>query len=117
MSKVQQESTFMDLVLSGWARLSEIEVFIERWHALPDDSPGAELEVYEYLGMTWPEYRLWVEQPESLRFIMAARRAKQPVETVLEKTKMAGAAARSREHTEAAKVLRWLAERGRISTT
>lgn len=116
MSKVKHESTFIDLVLSGRVRHGEIEGFVERWHELSDNSPGTELEVYEYLGMTWPEYRLWVEQPESLRFIIAARRAEQPVEEVLEKTKLAGAAARSKEHTEAAKVLQWLAARGRIST-
>jgi len=114
MSRSQERSTFIDLVLSGHARASDIEDFIEEWHDLPEDSPEAQIEVYDYLGMTWDEYRLWAEHAESLRFIIAARRAEQPVENILQQSKMIGAAARSREHSEAAKVLQWLAERGRI---
>jgi hypothetical protein len=116
MSRSANVPTFIDLVLSGRARISDIEDYIEEWHNLPEDAPGVRLQVYEYLGMTWEEYRLWAERNESLRFIVAARRAKQPVEKVLEQTKLAGAAARSQEHSEAANVLQWLADRGRIET-
>lgn len=112
--QIESTPTFIDLVLAGRAKHTEIEDFIESWHDLPEDSPAASLEVYEYLGMTWDEYRLWVERPESLRFTIAARKMKQPVSAVLRQTKIAGAAARSTERVEAAKVLQWLIDRGRI---
>jgi hypothetical protein len=116
-SSVRTRSTFIDDVLAGRAQLSDIEDYIEAWHDAPDDSVEASLQVHEFLGMTWEEYRLWGEQPASLRFVIAARRANQPVTAVLKQTKMAGAAARSPEHVEATKVLQWLADRGRINLT
>jgi hypothetical protein len=109
--------SFIDRVLAGRARLGDIDDYIDEWHNADDDSLAATVELHEYLGLTWDEYRLWVERPESLRFTIAARRANQPVEKVLEQTRMAGAAARSTEHTEAANVLQWLARTGRIGTS
>jgi hypothetical protein len=117
MSETMSEPTFIQLVLSGRALLTDIDEYVDKWHKLPSSDPRAELEIYEFLGMSWEDYRLWVEQPEALRFIIAARRAQLPVEKVLEQTKIVGAAARSQEHSEAAHVLRWLADRGRIGTS
>lgn len=117
MSKTDHRpDTFVDRVLSGRARAKDIDDYVSAWHSADEDSIAAVLELHEYLGLTWDEYCLWVEHPESLRFIIAARRAKQPVEEVLSQTRLAGAAARSSEHSEAAKVLQWLVERGRIKT-
>jgi hypothetical protein len=116
-SQVNMSKPFIDLVLDGRARARDIETYVEAWHNAPEKSGAASVGLHEFLGLEWPEYSLWVEHPESLRFILAARRANQPVEVVLEQTKLAGAAARSSDVSEASKVLRWLIERGRIEAT
>jgi hypothetical protein len=114
-SEGEPPQTFIDLVLAGRARASDIEDFVDAWHDAPEGSVVAATQLHDYLGLTWDEYRLWVERPESLRFVLAARRAGQPVEAVLRQISIAGAAARSSDPTESAKVLRWLIERGRVA--
>jgi hypothetical protein len=107
--------TFIDDVLAGLARVEDIDDYIQDWHNTPDNAPGGELELHEYLGLSWDEYRRWGSHPESLRFVLAARRAKLPVEQVLAQAETVGAAARSNDSSDAERVLNWLMERGRIS--
>lgn len=107
-------STFVDDVLVGQAVMADIDDYIDRWHDAPEGSPVAATELHDYLGMSWDEYQLWGERPESLRFILSARRAGLPVAEVLRQDLIVGAAARSKESSVARRVLAWLAERGRI---
>ncbi|MDQ7908695.1 hypothetical protein RB614_29595 [Phytohabitans sp. ZYX-F-186] len=102
--------TFVDACLAGEALLSEIDSFVEAWHE--DDSVTCELP--EYLGMSSDDYRLWVERPESLRFILAAHKNRTPVTELLVKRAGLRAAARGEEKGEAVQVLRWLIETGRV---
>jgi hypothetical protein len=104
-------------VLAGRALQEDIESYIAAWHDAPDGSAAAECEVYEYLGLTWEEYRLWGERPESLRFSFAARRTNMSIEQLLRSVQTVDVAARSANDGEAAKVLRWLEERGRLQPT
>jgi hypothetical protein len=104
----------MDDVLAGRALSTDIDEYISRWHSAPERSPAAAMELHEFLGMTWDEYRIWAEHPESLRFILAARRSGQPVAEVLATAQSVGAAARSAEAGQARCVLNWLIARGRI---
>jgi hypothetical protein len=67
--------------------------------------------------MTPDEYALWVERPESLRFIVAAHRAKLPVSAILATRDEFGLAARANEQSEAHELLQWLIDRGRIKET
>lgn len=106
--------TYMDLLLSGEVLQEDIDDFVAQWHEAPQDSAVARQSLEDFLGMTWDEYRLWVEHPESLRFIAAARKAKQPVATVLSTLDRVGVAARTSEQGEAHKLLRWLIEHGRV---
>lgn len=106
--------TFMDRVLEGRAYATDIDDYVEYWHEAPEGSDAAGKELHDFLGLTWNEYKLWVEQPHSLRFAIAAHKANQSVDEVIRQTALAGAAARSIEHTEAAKVLQWLIDRGRV---
>lgn len=58
-------SNFVDDVLAGHALATEIDEYISRWHAAADDAPSAQMELHDFLGMTWDEYGLWGEHPES----------------------------------------------------
>lgn len=35
---------------------------IAEWHDLPDDHPAARNTLHAYLGLTWIQYRAWVER-------------------------------------------------------
>ena len=106
--------TFMDLLLSGEVLAGDIDDFVDAWHEAPDGSTIASLSLAEYLGMTDDEYQLWVEHPDSLRFIAAAHKTSQSVETLLRSRDQLGVAARASDQTEAERLVRWLIKRGRI---
>lgn len=67
--------TYMDLLVQGKVQPEEIDDFIDRWHEASEGSGAAEQALNDYLGMTWQEYRLWVERPEALQFIVSAHKA------------------------------------------
>jgi hypothetical protein len=104
----------MDLLLSGDVLAGDIDDFVDAWHEAPDGSKVASLTLAEYLGMAEDEYRLWVEHPESLRFIAAAHKRKQPVEELLASRDQLGLAARASDQSEAERLVQWLIKRGRI---
>lgn len=110
----EPQATYMSLLLRGGALLEDIDDYIARWHDAPEGSVAASQSLEDFLGMSWDEYQLWVEHPESLRFIVAARKAKQSVAVVEETLNRSGVAARASEQREAHKLLRWLMERGRV---
>jgi hypothetical protein len=97
-------------VLDGDALASDIDDWVDRWH----DSPVDLGDLPSFLGMTWGEYRLWTEQPSSLRFILAAHRTNTDVESVKIVGSLAAAAARANNEAEAAQVVAWLRKTGRI---
>ncbi|MEV2241066.1 hypothetical protein [Micromonospora sp. NPDC049891] len=108
---MSSKQTFVDACLSGRALLTEVDDYVSAWHDCEDDTR----DLHEFLGMTADEYRLWVERPESLRFILAAHKNRMPVtELVLEQTGLM-AAARAEAKDEAVHVLRWLIKTGRVS--
>jgi hypothetical protein len=113
---LRRRETFVDDVLAGHASLDDMDDYVDAWHGLSDDAPEASLELHEYLGLTWDEYRRWGTHPESLRFVLAAKRANLPEEDILAATEIVGAAARSNDSSDADRVLNWLAERGLIET-
>lgn len=56
---------FIDDVITGEALIEEIDNYIDMWH-----DGDSELEIYEFLGMTQREYRLWVEDNSILKEIV-----------------------------------------------
>ena len=110
----RDKGVFLDDVLAGFAEPDDIDGYVDAWHEAPDGSPAAKHELHEHLGLTWDEYRLWVERPESIRFTIAAHKTKVPIERLLRSVDSVGAAARTTDASEAAKVLSWLEDRGRI---
>lgn len=102
--------TFIDEVLDGTALWTDIEDWVKDWH----DDHGDGRELHEYLGMTQPEYRLWVERPEALRMIIAARESEQPVEEFIADFDELAVAARGLSNSDVHAVERWLKETGRL---
>ncbi len=35
---------------------------VEEWHDLPFGSPGSDVTLHEYLGMTWEQYKDFLEK-------------------------------------------------------
>jgi hypothetical protein len=99
----------MDRLLSGEALLDDIEDYVDEWHDSPTDESLA-----EYLGMASNEYALWVEQPDSLRLIVAAREEGQPVEEFVAGADPLAIAARGVSAAEARTVVQWLRTTGRL---
>lgn len=109
-----EEHTFMERLLNGDVLPEQIDDFVEAWHDAPDGSPIASQSLEAFLGMSWEEYRLWAERPESLRFIAAAHRQHVPVSEIIATRDRYGLAARADDQGEAHELLQWLIERGRV---
>ncbi|GGJ88958.1 hypothetical protein GCM10010123_18170 [Pilimelia anulata] len=105
--------TFVDSCLAGAAFLDEIDDYVDQWH--DNAELHSSMTLAQHLGMTSAEYRLWVERPESLRFILAAHRDRVEVGTLLRDPRRFAAAARTEQHGEAAQLLTWLQSTGRLS--
>ena len=106
--------TFMDLLMDGEVLSQDIDDFVDAWHDGAEDDASSSMELSKFLGMTEDEYRLWVEQPESLKYIAAARKANLPVDQLLMTRDQFGVAARSSDQSEARKLLDWLVTTGRV---
>jgi hypothetical protein len=103
------EQRYIDDVLEGRALLCDITDYVEKWHQARDES-----ELHEYLGLSWDEYRLWVERPESLRLIVGARELDEPVEDMLARQDDHALAARNLDPRDARTVREWLIATGRL---
>jgi hypothetical protein len=115
MSKLRNmQPAYMDQLVRGEVLLEDIDDFVDVWHDAPADSKIASQALEEFLGMTREEYRLWVERPESLRFIAAAHKTNSPVARILASCNEYGLAARASDQGEAKELLQWLIERGRV---
>ncbi len=42
----------------------ELHNRIATWHEAPSDSYAAQMELHEYLGWSWEQYKHWVETDE-----------------------------------------------------
>lgn len=72
-------SNFIQECLSGTARLTDIDAYIERWHQCNSDK-----SIHDFLGLTMHEYTQWVENPDVLSKIVTARRAGANIEDLLQ---------------------------------
>jgi hypothetical protein len=90
--------------------MDEIDDFVDEWHASPTEET-----IYDFLGMTQEEYDLWVEQPSSLRLILAAREDHLLLYEAIERyVDYEPVAARAADPAEARVVLEWLRKTGRL---
>ncbi|MFN5725162.1 MAG: hypothetical protein ACK48D_00175 [Pseudanabaena sp.] len=64
-------SSFIEKCISGDASLDEIDDYIDEWH---DSDSDINLELHEFLGMSWEEYSLWAVKPSLLAEILNHRK-------------------------------------------
>jgi hypothetical protein len=102
--------TFIDEVLDGTAFWTDVDDWVQNWHA----GRGGDQELHEYLGLSWPEYQLWVERPDALRLIIAAREHEQPLDAFVAEFDEMAVAARGLSSSDVHAVERWLKKTGRL---
>jgi hypothetical protein len=64
-------SSFIEKCINGDASLDEIDDYIDEWH---DSDSSNDLELHQFLGMTWAEYSLWAIKPSLLAEIVNERK-------------------------------------------
>ena len=74
---MSSQPKFFDLCLAGKAATDDIDDFIDRWHAVPEDQ-----ELHDYWGMTKQEYAQWLRRPDVLPDIIKTRRQMKPHRTI-----------------------------------
>jgi hypothetical protein len=75
-------SSFFDLYRHGKESAEAIDDWIGRWHDGRD--PGAVCrEIHEYLGLSLPEYQVWVYDADALPYLLDARRAGRSLDAVV----------------------------------
>ncbi len=70
--------TFVAKCLGGDCVSEEIDSYVDRWH-----DGDSEQSLAAFLGFTPEEYAVWVEIPQSLEWILEARRTGTPIAEVL----------------------------------
>lgn len=105
----KKRKTFIKLCLEGYVEISEVDEYIENWHKSKEKIP-----LNEFLGMSTKEYALWVEKPQSLRFILHSRKHNIPFHEAMQQLSNLPLAARAADAKELDKVKRWLKKKGRI---
>lgn len=104
----------MDLLLEGKALPEDADDFIDMWHDSAPDSAASQLQLHDFLGMSWDEYALWIERPISLRWIVSARDRHEPLDLVISQASQLALAARAEDAKAAREVYEWLKETGRV---
>jgi hypothetical protein len=100
-------SNFIQDCANGDALLDDIDNYIDRWHE--SDSP---LPLHTYLGMSKPEYSLWLTEPAALAFIIKAKREHRSVASIMDSLNELPIAARSTDPGKVIKVMKWLKDQG-----
>lgn len=102
---------FVDACLAGDCLADEIDNFVDLWH-----EGESQESLSDFLGFTGEEYALWVEKPDSLEWILYARRENRSIFTLLEEMNSARPriAARSLSPKDASELVEWLRRTGRI---
>ena len=105
-----ERENFVAACLKGEAVADEIDDFVDRWH-----DGDATIPLHEFLGFTWDEYALWVERPNSLKFILDAREQNSPLGDLPSVSEAYSMAARSMPPEDVEALIDWLRRTGRVS--
>jgi hypothetical protein len=100
-------SNFVELCLKGERLPEEIDYFVDEWHDGESSVP-----LHEFLGMTRPEYNLWVVDGEVLPFVLDAHRLSGDMDELIEQFNALPLAARAESSTRAVELAYWLKDQG-----
>ena len=100
-------SNFIQMCLSGYSMLDEVDDYVESWH-----DGNSKLPLHIFLGMSKSEYSLWVADPDVLPFIIEAHRNGRDVAELLEEFNAMPMAARASSPAKATQLARWLKQQG-----
>lgn len=101
---------FIQQCLAGHVLSDEIDNFVEQWH---EGIEGQDMELHDYLGMTWSEYTLWSTQPSVLPFILKAHKNNTSLDLAQNYEELA-MVARASNAQEAHKMEAWLKSIGKL---
>nr|WP_294523688.1 hypothetical protein [uncultured Rhodopila sp.] len=74
-------ASFFDLYARGAVPAEAIDDWIGRWH---DDPSVGGRELHAWLGLSLPEYQVWVYDADALPLILEARRSGQTLDGAVE---------------------------------
>lgn len=106
MSK-KPESNFIELCAQGEVVYDEIDDFVECWH-----KNSCNLELHEFLGMSWENYSAWVAHPELLPLIVTAHKENKELVEIVNRANQLPLAARADRTVGARKLMQWLTSIG-----
>jgi hypothetical protein len=107
MSK-KESATFVELVLAGDVLAEDIDDFVDAWHTSENKGSAA-----KFLGFTDDEYALWVENPDSLSWILMCKRQNISHES-FDWDVAHQLAARANGPEESDRLIKWLRKTGRL---
>lgn len=100
--------TFFDLFSRGRISADRIDDYVDAWHDAHETWAGR-VSLHEYLGLTWPEYQVWVCDADALPAIMEARVSGRPLIAVIaERVESMRAAGRPTDGTTIFTLGNWL---------
>lgn len=70
--------TFVEALLAGEALVSDYEDWEERWHEADDSDPIASMELHEFLGLSFEEYKTVAFNPATIKSVVAQRHGSYP---------------------------------------
>ncbi len=70
-----ERAKFVDRCLRGEVLVDDIDDYVDLWH-----EGGEDVSLHDFLGFTPEEYALWVERPDSIKFILNARQRGRPLD-------------------------------------
>jgi hypothetical protein len=113
----QMPPSFFDLYSRGDVSAQAIDDWVGRWHDGQDPaSVGRELS--EYLGLTVPEYQVWICDADALPYLLDGRRAGRALgEIVQERLAAMINAGRPGDRTVIRGLQAWLTMRARAHST
>lgn len=58
--------SFVKDYLNGKASPEDIDSYVDKWH----EGTESELDLHEYLGLSWEEYQEWATHPSKMEEIL-----------------------------------------------
>lgn len=102
-----KSNNFITLCSNGELLPDEIDDYIDEWHDSDNNNT-----IYDFLGMTQEEYRLWVHSPEIFTYIITARVNNQNLNDILSSMNDKSLAARADSPQKAEQLMEWLKQTG-----